>query len=239
VRLAKYIALYSSLSRRQAEDAIQSGRVWINGIVADTPVYFVNAQDQVQLDRTLLTPSACVPRLWKCYKPRGCLVTRHDPFGRPTIYDIFSDIFSSTRLVYIGRLDFDSEGLLLLTNTPQIAHMLESPVHQWKRTYRVELQGHISWEICLRMQQPITYEGVTYPGCDVKKDGKTATSTWIRLTLTEGKKREIRNRLAYLGCKVLRLIRVEFAGIGLDLLRPTMWQELSYESWKYIVDRPS
>lgn len=236
MRLAKYIALHSSLSRRQAEEAIQSGRVQVNGVLTETPVYFVSSQDQVQLDLTLLTPSAHVPRLWKCYKPRQCLVTRDDPFGRATIYDIFSDISSSTRLVYVGRLDFDSEGLLLLTNTPQIAHMLESPVYQWKRTYRVELQGHIPLDTCLRMQQPITYQGMTYPGCEVTKDKRTATSTWIKLTLTEGKKREIRNRLAYLGCTVLRLIRIEFAGICLDSLKPKTWQELPYKSWNHILN---
>ena len=235
MRLAKYLALHSSLSRRQAEEAIYAGRVCVNGDVIDTPVCFVGLADVVQLDHQLVSSNAHVPRLWKCYKPRGCLVTRCDPFNRQTVYDVFPDMGSSTRLVYVGRLDFDSEGLLLFTNTPQIAHTLESPARRWKRTYRVELEGAVPWEVCLRLRHPITYQGITYPGCEIKKDQKSDQSTWLKLTLTEGKKREIRNRLAYLGCRVLRLVRIEFAGIRLEGMQPRDWSELPNADWQHIL----
>lgn len=237
-RLAKYLAKYSSLSRRQAEEAIISGRVHVNGVIVETVVCFVSEEDHVELDRKKVSSENTFLKLWKCYKPRGCLVTRTDPFQRPTIYSMLSpSIPAPCRLLYVGRLDFDSEGLLLMTNTPHVAHVLEKPSYGWVREYEVELQGKVPWKTCKRMEFPIHHGGILYPGCKINTYTAGASSTWISLSLTEGKKREIRNRIQSLGCKVTRLIRVRFAEIELGTLAQGFWEELSMKSWEHVLAR--
>ncbi|PPE03770.1 pseudouridine synthase [Holospora curviuscula] len=237
IRLAKYIATSSILSRRQAEKAIEQKRVTVNKTLVSHMTCFVSSHDQVHLDGILLQ-SPERPRLWKCYKPRGCLVTRVDPFQRSTIYTVLNAPLPKTqRFLYVGRLDFDSEGLLLMTNTPILAHNLENPQYGWERYYRIEMQGIVPWTLCKLLNNPITYKGIRYPGCQIQDYVTTSYSTWITIILKEGKKREIRNRVQALGVKILRLIRTQFATIMLGTLQPKFWQEVPKHYWPALLLR--
>ncbi|ETZ05553.1 pseudouridine synthase [Holospora undulata] len=232
MRLAKYVAERSSLSRRQAEEAIKCHRVNVNGVLVTHMTCFVSSQDRVDLDGVSLE-SPEVPCLWKCYKPRGCLVTRTDPFNRPTIYtELSKPLPLAQRFIYVGRLDFDSEGLLLMTNTSILAHILENPKYGWKRYYRVEIQGVKAWSLCKALKEPISYNGIQYKGCQIQDYSVALGATWLTVILTEGKKREIRNRLKALNLVVLQLIRIQFATIKLEPLHPKEWKEVPKNHWE-------
>ena len=160
-------------------------------------------------------------------------MTRIDPFHRPTIYTVLNRPLPETqRFLYVGRLDFDSEGLLLMTNTPMVAHRLENPKYGWERYYRIELKGTIPWRVCKALKNPIFYEKIRYPGCEVGNYKTDSGFTWLTVVLKEGKKREIRNRVQVLGLELTRLIRTQFASIKLGELEPGAWQEVSQSHWQ-------
>lgn len=219
IRLAKWIATTSSLSRRQAEEAIAQRRITVNGHIVDTPVFWVSEGHEVCLDgRPLSCPSQVV--VWKAYKPRGCLVTRSDPQGRATLWDKLRFSLTEGRAVTVGRLDYESEGLILMTNAPRLAHVLEHPETGWTRVYHVGVAGAVPAAVLAPLEKGFTVEGIHYRPCQVKILSTSPQQTWLRMALWEGKNREIRRLLAAVSVRVERLIRISFGPFALGGLRP-------------------
>ncbi|MBP5160827.1 MAG: rRNA pseudouridine synthase [Alphaproteobacteria bacterium] len=216
-RIAKYIARSGVCSRRQAEEKILQGAVSVNGQRIDTPAFFVSDTDKIVVDGHLVQPQEAV-RLWLYHKPKGLMTTYKDPQGRPTVFEkLPADM---PRVVSVGRLDLNSEGLLLLTNSGALAHKLEAPSQGWKRKYRVRIRGALTDEQIKQLQKGITVEGVRYAPALVEKDEQqgSGTNQWVTLTLTEGKNREIRKMMAHFHHPVSRLIRIAYGPFQLGLL---------------------
>ncbi len=224
-RLAKVIAKSGVASRREAEKLIESGRVKVDGSIVRTPVFFVADENLVEVDGKKITDNTSDVRLWKFYKPVGCITSKRDPKNRKTIFDIIKINFP--RILYIGRLDLNSEGLLLLTNNGDLARFLELPKSNIKRTYKVRAYGEINEEIITRLKRGISINGVKYGSIDVKVISNKAKNVWLTMTLYEGKNREIRKVLDYFGVSVNRLIRVSFHNFLLGNLKPGEIEEVS------------
>jgi 23S rRNA pseudouridine2605 synthase len=206
-RIAKVVARAGLCSRRDAEAWIAAGRVTVNGKTLESPAYNVNAADDVRVDgKPLATPERT--RLFLFHKPRGLVTTARDPEGRPTIFDALPP--DLPRLVAVGRLDINTEGLLLLTNDGGLARVLELPATGWLRRYRVRAHGRIDQERLAALSDGLTLEGVHYAGIEARLDREQGSNVWITMGLREGKNREIRKVLEHLGLTVNRLIRVSF-----------------------------
>lgn len=224
-RIAKYIARSGVCSRRQAEEKIRTGAVFVNGQCIDTPAYFITEQDKVVVDGQPVQPQEDV-RLWLYHKPKGLMTTYKDPQGRATVFDKLPA--SLPRVVSVGRLDLSSEGLLLLTNSGALAHKLEKPSNGWKRKYRVRIRGTLTEDQIQQIQKGITIKGIRYAPAKVEKDEQQGkgTNQWFTLTLTEGKNREIRNIMAHFHHPVSRLIRIAYGPFQLGLLPPGAIKEV-------------
>jgi 23S rRNA pseudouridine2605 synthase len=206
-RIAKVMARAGLCSRRDAEAWIAAGRVSVNGKVLDSPAYNVSEADDVRVDgQRLGAPERT--RLFLFHKPRGLVTTARDPEGRPTIFDALPP--DLPRVVAIGRLDINTEGLLLLTNDGGLARVLELPATGWLRRYRVRAHGSIDQARLDALRDGITLDGVDYAGIDAKLDREQGSNAWITMGLREGKNREIKRVLEHLGLAVNRLIRVSF-----------------------------
>jgi 23S rRNA pseudouridine2605 synthase len=213
-RLAPYIAARSVLSRRQAEQALLDGRITLNGIPITS---FCFSQDQAHslnqlaLDGTVLDlPPA---KVWMYHKPMGVIVTHYDPQGRLTFLEALGEHCPDGPLVSVGRLDLYSEGLLLLTNRPSIAHKLERS--SWRRRYRVWINGMLSPEAMTWLEQGPTLDGIVYRPCSISIEQANAQGSCILLTLQEGKNREIRRLIGALDLKIQRLVRIAFGPFAL------------------------
>ena len=221
-RIAKIIARAGLCSRRDAESWILEGRVKVNGEVLKTPAKVVTNADVVVVDGRPL-PSAQQTRLFLYHKPAGLVTTNKDELGRSTVFDNLPK--SLPRVVSVGRLDLNSEGLLLLTNDGALARFLELPQTGWKRQYRVRVHGAVDEKRLHKLKDGITIEGVRYKSIDAsleksEKDDKRRANVWLRVTLTEGKNREIRKVMEALGLSVNRLIRTSYGPFNLDRLNP-------------------
>jgi len=206
-RIAKVIARAGLASRREAEGFIAAGRVAVNGAVIASPALNVGGSDQVTVDGKPL-PARERTRLFLYHKPRGLMTTRLDPEGRPTIFaSLPKDL---PRLISIGRLDFTTEGLLLLTNDGGLARVLELPQTGWLRRYRVRAHGGVSQAALDPLRDGITVDGVHYGPIEATLDRQQGGNVWLTFAIREGKNREIRNVLGALGLAVNRLIRVSF-----------------------------
>jgi 23S rRNA pseudouridine2605 synthase len=223
-RIAKYIAAAGICSRREAEARITAGRVMLNGQKVTTPATFVTEDDVVMVDNQLAdTPEA--PRLFRYYKPRGLLTTNHDPEGRPTIFEAMPE--GLPRLITVGRLDANSEGLLLLTTSGELARTMEHPSAALKRVYRVRASGLLHAGYIARLAKGITVDGVRYKPVIVRQesDGK-GRNQWYRVELREGKNREIRKLFAHGGLEVSRLLRTGYGPYDLGDLPEGAVQEV-------------
>lgn len=217
MRVAKAMARAGLCSRREAERWIADGRVSVNGEVLKSPARDVGPTDSVKVDGQIL-PTAEPVRLWRYYKPKGLVTTHRDPEGRPTVFDALPKTLP--RVVSIGRLDYNSEGLLLLTNDGELARHLELPTTGWLRRYRVRAHGRITQQQLDALKEGVEIDGVRYGSVEASLDKEQGANVWLTMGLREGKNREIRKILATLGLEVNRLIRISFGPFQLSEIQP-------------------
>jgi 23S rRNA pseudouridine2605 synthase len=219
-RVAKAIARAGLASRREAEQWIAAGRVAINGTTITSPAVNVGAADRVSVDGKPL-PARERTRLFLYHKPRGLLTTTADARGRPTIFASLPKHLP--RVVSVGRLDLNTEGLLLLTNDGGLARVLELPSTGWLRRYRVRAHGSVTQAALDRLRTGITIDGIRYGPIEATLDRTQGSNVWLTFAIREGKNREVRNVLGALGLQVNRLIRVSFGPFQLgDLAEGTV-----------------
>jgi 23S rRNA pseudouridine2605 synthase len=214
-RIAKVIARAGLASRREAEDWIAAGRVAVNGEVIRSAALNVTDRDRIDVDGEPL-PERERTRLFLYHKPRGLITTHSDPQGRPTIFAKLPR--NLPRLISVGRLDFNTEGLLLLTNDGELARVLELPATGWLRRYRVRAHGAITQDRLDALRTGITISGIHYGAIDAAIDRVQGANLWLTFAIREGKNREVRTVLAHLGLEVTRLIRVSFGPFQLGEL---------------------
>ncbi len=225
MRLNVYLQQAGVGSRREAERMVADGRIKVNGAIAGATVP-VNDGDTVELDGKPLSPSTrSQPRLFLLNKPLDVLVTAFDKQGRQTIYDLDAlkpPLWGKAmpRVIYVGRLDVNSEGLLILTSDGPLAQTMMSPATALPRLYRVRVHGHLTENQVAVLRRGVTVEGVRYRGVELTEetDKGGRTNTWYRMTLTEGKNREIRKLFEYFNCVVNRLIRIQYGPFQLGTL---------------------
>jgi len=206
-RIAKVIARAGLASRREAEAWIAAGRVAVNGKLVASPALNVGARDRIEVDGQPL-PTRERTRLFLYHKQRGLLTTHADPGGRPTIFSVLPK--ELPRLISVGRLDLNTEGLLLLTNDGGLARALELPATGWLRRYRVRAHGSVAQAQLDALRRGITIDGVRYGAIEATVDRSQGSNVWLTFAIREGKNREVKNVLGHLGLAVNRLIRVSF-----------------------------
>jgi 23S rRNA pseudouridine2605 synthase len=223
-RIAKVIARAGLASRREAEAWITAGRVSVNGAVIASPALNVKTSDQIAVDGTPL-PQRERTRLFLYHKPRGLVTTHADDRGRPTIFGALPK--NLPRLISVGRLDLNTEGLLLLTNDGELARTLELPQTAWLRRYRVRALGSVTQEKLDTLKGGVTVNGMRYGAIEATFDREQGANVWLTFGIREGKNREVRNVVEYLGLKVNRLLRVSFGPFELGDLERGDVRELS------------
>lgn len=222
-RLQKYLARSGVASRRAAERLIADGRVRVNGAVVDVAGTTVTeGSDHVELDGRTITPAGTSTSVI-LHKPRGVVSTAADPQGRRTVVDL---VPSGRRLYPVGRLDYDSEGLLLLSDDGDLAFRLTHPRHGVEKEYHVLVQGPVSDSVLERLRSGVPLDGVTAAPADVRLLGQQGGGTWLRFILREGRNRQIRRMAETVGLEVARLIRTRIDGLALDDLAPGAWRRL-------------
>jgi 23S rRNA pseudouridine2605 synthase len=214
-RIAKVVSRAGLASRRDAEEWIVQGRVTVNGRVINSPALDVTANDAVAVDGKPLPPRERT-RLFMFHKPRGLMTTHADPEGRPTVFDNLPE--GLPRLISIGRLDFNTEGLLLLTNDGGLARALELPDTGWLRRYRVRAHGEVTQAQLDELKKGVEVDGVKYGPIDATLERDQGANVWLVFAIREGKNREVRNVMAHLGLEVNRLIRVSYGPFQLGEL---------------------
>jgi 23S rRNA pseudouridine2605 synthase len=216
-RIAKAMAQAGLCSRRDAERWIVAGRVAVNGKTIHSPALNIGPDDKVVVDgKPLAEPE--LTRLWRYHKPRGLVTTHRDPQGRPTVFDnLPADL---PRVISVGRLDTNTEGLLLLTTDGELARHLELPTTGWLRRYRVRAHGRITQAKLDRLKDGLEIDGIRYGSIEATLESTKGANCWIAIGLREGKNREVRNVLASLGLTVNRLIRVSYGPFQLLDLKP-------------------
>lgn len=216
-RIAKLLARAGIASRREIERMIPEGRIELNGEKLTTPATLLESLDGITVDGKAVGAPAAT-RLFRFYKPQGTITAARDPRGRSTIYDKLPP--GLPRLMPVGRLDFMTEGLLLLTNDGGLKRQLELPRTGVVRTYRARAFGQVTQAQLERLAEGTTIEGVHYGSINANLERRTGKNCWIELSLAEGKNREVRNVLAHLGLQVSRLIRTAYGPLTLEGLEP-------------------
>ena len=222
-RIAKIVARAGLCSRRDAEDWIVQGRVAVNGRVINSPALDITTNDVVTIDGKPL-PERERTRLFLYHKPRGLMTTHDDPEGRPTVFDNLPE--GLPRLISIGRLDFNTEGLLLLTNDGGLARALELPDTGWLRRYRVRAHGDVTQGQLDELKKGVEVDGVKYGSIDATLERDKAANVWIVFAIREGKNREVRNVMAHLGLEVNRLIRISYGPFQLGEIEEGQVEEI-------------
>jgi 23S rRNA pseudouridine2605 synthase len=216
-RIAKLLARAGVASRREIERMIVEGRVALDGVAVETPATLLTSLKGVTVDEKPVAPPEAT-RLFLFHKPKGVLTTEHDPKGRTTIYDRLPQ--DLPRVMPVGRLDYNTEGLLLLTTDGEFKRQLELPATGIERIYRARAHGNVTQEQLESLIEGIEIEGVRYGSIDANMERRTGANVWIEMKLREGKNREVRRVLEHLGLEVSRLIRVAYGAFELGDLQP-------------------
>jgi len=228
-RIAKVIARAGICSRRDAERLILEGRVKLDGVVVTSPALNVTANNVVQVDeKPLAEPEAA--RLWRYHKPSGLVTTHKDEKNRPTVFASLPKALG--RVVSVGRLDFNSEGLLLLTNDGEIARRLEIPAAGWTRVYRARLFGKVTQADLDKLASGMTIDGVKYGPIVADLERSKGMYSWATVSLKEGKNREVKRVMERLGLKVARLIRTAYGPFQLGQLAEGQTEEIGARLWR-------
>jgi 23S rRNA pseudouridine2605 synthase len=214
-RIAKVIARAGLCSRRDAERWIAEGRIVVDGQVLTSPALTVGPDSDIQVDGKPL-PEPERARLWRYHKPAGLVTTHRDERGRPTVFDKLPA--GMPRLVSVGRLDLNSEGLLLLTNDGTLARRLELPATGWVRRYKVRVHGLVEPARLTALERGVTIDGIGYGPIRAALERQQGSNAWLTLSLREGKNREVRRVLEHLGYPVTRLIRLAYGPFQLGHL---------------------
>jgi 23S rRNA pseudouridine2605 synthase len=231
-RLQKIIAEMGIASRRKAEELIEEGRVTVNGKVAEIGMKADLMRDHIKVNgKLLLRPEKKV--YYAFNKPRGVMTSMSDPEGRPTVNEFFGGI--RQRVFPVGRLDYDSEGLLLLTNDGDFAHAILHPSKKIPKTYLVKVKGVLADEELEKLRKGIKIDGKMTAPAKVKKLKKAESNSWIEMTIYEGRKRQIRRMLERVGHDVIRLMRIRINGIEMGPLEPGSFRKLTMEEMQTIM----
>lgn len=228
-RIAKVIARAGLCSRRDAEKLIQEGHVTVDGVAITSPALNVTAANLITVNgNPLKAPDAA--RMWRYHKPSGLVTTHKDEKGRPTVFAGLPP--SLGRVVSVGRLDFNSEGLLLLTNDGEIARRMEIPASGWTRVYRARLFGKVTQGDLDKLSTGVTIDGVKYGPIVANLERSKGVYAWASVSLKEGKNREVKRVMESLGLKVARLIRTAYGPFQLGQLAPGQTEELPARLWR-------
>ncbi len=223
MRIAKAIAHAGLRSRRDAEAWIAAGRVSVNGKVLTTPAHVVSPGDKILVDGEPL-PALQAPRLWRYHKPRGLVTSHKDPQGRRTVFEALPP--NLPRVISVGRLDINTEGLLLLTTDGALARHLELPSTGWLRRYRVRVHGRVTEAALHDLRAGVTIDGVRYGPVEARIDREQGSNLWLTLSLREGKNREVKRLAEHLSLTVNRLIRISFGPFALGDLAEGQVEEV-------------
>lgn len=223
IRIAKVIAHAGVCSRREAEAMILEGRVQVNGVEITSPATLITDQS-IKIDGKLLKQSNDI-RVFIFHKPAGIITTTKDPHGRKTIFELLPKMMP--RVISVGRLDYNTEGLLLLTTNGDLARFIELPKTAWIRKYRARVFGTLNHERLKKLENGITIDGVRYGSIKVEIDIEKDSNSWLTISISEGKNREIRKVMEELGLQVNRLIRTSFGPFTLGDLKVSEVREVS------------
>lgn len=228
MRIAKFVAAAGVCSRRAAEALVRSGRVRVNGVEVEDLGWQVEVSDEVMVDGVVVHCRSGLARLWKFHKPRGCVVSERDERGRRTVFDIIGELgnVSLPRLIAVGRLDYNSEGLLLLSDDGGLARVLEHPSSGLRRRYRVRVFGQVELRQLEALGLGVCVDGVCYRPVAARLLRRTGSHCWLEMDLHEGKNREIRKLMQFLGYSVNRLIRVGYGDFDLGDLKVADLKEI-------------
>ena len=215
-RLAKFMARSGVCSRREAEELIKQKRVTVNGEIVESPAFNVEGNEKILLDGEKL-PQIEHTRLWLYHKPSGLLTTHKDTEARATVFDNLPS--NMPRVISVGRLDLNSEGLLLLTNSGALSRQLELPENGWSRRYKVRVHGFVDKKKLAELEKGVTIDGVEYGKVKIEFEGQNSANAWLTITLCEGKNREVRKLMKYIGLEVSRLIRLSYGPFQLGSLK--------------------
>ncbi len=231
-RIAKFMARAGVASRRNSELLIKAGRVALNGVVVVHPATLAGATDRLTIDgKEVAAPLQT--KLWRYHKPANLVTTASDPEGRPTVFSVLPKNIG--RVISVGRLDINTEGLLLLTNDGELARYLEHPAQAISRTYRIRAHGVATKEALARLAKGVTIEGIRYRPVRVIVDRQQGSNCWMTMTLSEGKNREIKRLLADIGLQVTRLIRTSYGPFQLGDLAPNTVDEVPARELEKVV----
>ena len=231
-RLSKKIARSGFSSRREAEKYIESGMVKVNGVIIKELSFQVGIDDQIHIDGQRINKEGKT-RLWKFHKPKGLITSHKDEKSRQTIFQILPK--NLPRLITVGRLDLNSEGLLLLTNDGDLKRKLELPSSKIVRSYRVRAKGIANENKLSRLRQGITVDGIRYRPMELNIIKQNTSNVWLSVRLMEGKNREIRHSFQAIGLQVNKLIRTSFGPITLGKLDKGQIEEVELNSFSAIL----
>ena len=224
-RIAKFLASSGVASRRESEKIILDKRVEVNGRIISSPAFDIKDGDQVNVDGKPIKRSDNL-RVWLFNKPQGYLVTTKDPVGRKIIYDLFPKKLK--KIITVGRLDYNSEGLIILTNNGDFSRFLELPSNQFLRTYKVRVHGNIDKEKLSNLSNGIILKGIKYKSIEASLEKINKSNAWLLMKLKEGKNKEIRRICESFDLKVNRLIRISYGPFNLGKINKTEIIEVSY-----------
>ena len=228
-RLAKFMARSGVCSRRMAEILINQKRVTVNGKVIETPAFNVEGNENILLDDEPL-PTVQKTRLWLYHKPAGLLTTHKDTEARSTVFENLPP--DMPRVISVGRLDLNSEGLLLLTNNGELSRQLELPKNAWSRRYKVRVHGTLNMKKLAELEKGVIIDGVQYGPVKIEKESQNGTNSWLLITLCEGKNREVRKLMKSVGLEVARLIRLSYGPFQLGNLKKGEVKEVPFKVLK-------